>query len=115
MKMTSAAPSGKREIVADRKHDPFRAHELIKTFCDWDSVAVRTEAVYEAVFKSPQMELWERMKRTMQLEVLSAFRRVNEQLRNSDARQMPRFREEVAQRQEFDAFANWVQGGPRLR
>ncbi|KAJ7753738.1 transferase [Mycena metata] len=55
------------QIVAEGKHDPFRAHELIKTFYDWDSVAGRTEAVYEAVFKSPQMELWERMKRTMQL------------------------------------------------
>ncbi|KAJ7016575.1 transferase [Mycena alexandri] len=55
------------KIVTDGKHDPLRAHELIKTFYDWDSVAVRTEAVYEAVFRSPQMELWERMKRTMQL------------------------------------------------
>ncbi|KAJ7154666.1 transferase [Mycena filopes] len=55
------------QIVSAGKHDPFRAHELIKTFYDWDSVAERTEAVYEAVLVSPQMGLWERITRTMQL------------------------------------------------
>ncbi|KAG2003552.1 transferase [Coprinopsis cinerea AmutBmut pab1-1] len=55
------------EIVSAGKHDPFEAHERIKTFYDWDSVAVRTERVYDAVMKSPQMDLVERMQRTMGL------------------------------------------------
>ncbi|KAF7348567.1 Phosphatidylinositol N-acetylglucosaminyltransferase subunit A [Mycena venus] len=55
------------KIVSEGKHDPLLAHERIKTFYDWEQVAERTEAVYDAVLKSPQMELWERMQRTMQL------------------------------------------------
>ncbi|KAJ6572097.1 glycosyltransferase family 4 protein [Mycena capillaripes] len=55
------------KIVSEGKHDPLLAHERIKTFYDWDQIAERTEAVYDAVLKSPQMELWERMQRTMQL------------------------------------------------
>ncbi|KAF8217720.1 glycosyltransferase family 4 protein [Mycena galopus ATCC 62051] len=54
-------------IVSEGKHDPLHAHARIKTFYDWEQVAGRTEAVYEAVLASPQMELWERMQRTMQL------------------------------------------------
>ncbi|KAJ7034702.1 hypothetical protein C8F04DRAFT_1100699 [Mycena alexandri] len=41
-------------------------------------------------------------------EILYAFRRVNEQLRSGDRRQASLYNE-------FDAFADWVQGGPRLR
>ncbi|KAJ7150940.1 transferase [Mycena crocata] len=55
------------QIVSEGRHDPILAHERIKTFYDWDQVSERTEAVYDAVLKSPQMELWERMQRTMQL------------------------------------------------
>lgn len=45
-------------------------------------------------------------------EMLYAFRRVNEQLREGDVVQVLRFREELARREvyeEFDAFARWVQ------
>ncbi|KAG6888192.1 hypothetical protein C0995_009971 [Termitomyces sp. Mi166 len=54
-------------IVAAGKHDPQKAHERVKTFYNWEDVAARTEKVYDAVIKSPQMDLWERMRRTMQL------------------------------------------------
>ncbi|KAF8636358.1 hypothetical protein AX16_011009 [Volvariella volvacea WC 439] len=55
------------EIVKQGKHDPIKAHERIKTFYSWEDVACRTEKVYEAVMKSRQIELWERMQRTMEL------------------------------------------------
>ncbi|KAJ7636914.1 transferase [Roridomyces roridus] len=55
------------QIVSEGRHDPFRAHERVKAFYDWDQVAERTENVYDDVIKSPQMELWERIQRTMQL------------------------------------------------
>jgi phosphatidylinositol glycan class A protein len=50
-------------IVAAGKHDPLKAHERVKTFYNWEDVATRTETVYDAVMKSPQRELWERMQR----------------------------------------------------
>ncbi|KAG6810562.1 hypothetical protein H0H92_011316 [Tricholoma furcatifolium] len=50
-------------IVAAGKHDPQQAHERIRTFYNWEDIAVRTEKVYDAVMKSPQMELMERMQR----------------------------------------------------
>ncbi|CAA7270260.1 unnamed protein product [Cyclocybe aegerita] len=50
-------------IVTNGKHDPFRAHERIKTFYNWEDVATRTERVYEAVMQSRQMELMERIRR----------------------------------------------------
>ncbi|KAJ7098258.1 glycosyltransferase family 4 protein [Mycena epipterygia] len=55
------------QIVSEGKHDPLLAHERIKPLYNWNQIAERTEAVYDAVLKSPQMELWERMRRTMQL------------------------------------------------
>ncbi|KAG5635366.1 hypothetical protein H0H81_011541 [Sphagnurus paluster] len=55
------------DIVRAGKHDPQTAHERVKTFYNWEDVASRTEKVYDAVIKSPQMELWERMQRTMEL------------------------------------------------
>ncbi|KAI3598523.1 glycosyltransferase family 4 protein [Moniliophthora roreri] len=55
------------QLVSRGEHDPIRAHERIKTFYDWGQVAERTEKVYDAVMKSPQRDLWERMQRTMQL------------------------------------------------
>ncbi|CAK5275783.1 unnamed protein product [Mycena citricolor] len=54
-------------IVSEGKHDPLLAHERVKSFYSWDQVTERTEAVYDAVLCSPQMELWERIERTMQL------------------------------------------------
>lgn len=50
-------------IVGQGKHDPIRAHERIKTFYNWDDVACRTEKVYDAIMKSRQIELFERMQR----------------------------------------------------
>ncbi|KAJ3519930.1 hypothetical protein NMY22_g12973 [Coprinellus aureogranulatus] len=55
------------EFVSAGKHDPYVGHELIKEFYHWDHVTARTEKVYEAVMKSPQMELPERIVRTMGL------------------------------------------------
>ena len=46
-----------------RKHDPFQAHERIKTFYNWEEVTSRTEKVYDAVLKSRQMDLMERIQR----------------------------------------------------
>jgi len=55
------------KIVAAGKHDPIKAHERVKTFYDWRQIAARTERVYGAVMESRQMELMERIKRTMDL------------------------------------------------
>ena len=49
------------------RHDPARAHARIKTFYTWDDVAVRTERVYDAVLRSPQMDLTTRIRRTLAL------------------------------------------------
>jgi len=54
-------------IIAAGKHDPLKAHERVKGFYNWEDVAVRTEKVYTAVLTSRQMELWERIQRTMDL------------------------------------------------
>ncbi|KAF9450234.1 glycosyltransferase family 4 protein [Macrolepiota fuliginosa MF-IS2] len=54
-------------IVAAGKHDPMMAHERVKTFYDWQQVAKRTETVYNAVIQSRQIELMERIERTMDL------------------------------------------------
>ena len=50
-------------IVKMGKHDPFKAHERIKTFYNWEEVTSRTEKVYDAVLKSQQMDLMERIQR----------------------------------------------------
>ncbi|KXN91825.1 Phosphatidylinositol N-acetylglucosaminyltransferase gpi3 subunit [Leucoagaricus sp. SymC.cos] len=54
-------------IVAAGKHDPIKAHERVRTFYGWRQVAARTEKVYNAVMHSHQMELMERIERTMDL------------------------------------------------
>ncbi|KAJ6495404.1 transferase [Mycena sanguinolenta] len=54
-------------IVSAGQHDPHHAHARIKTFYDWEQVTARTEAVYAAVLASPQIDLPERMRRTMSL------------------------------------------------
>lgn len=53
------------QFVSAGKHDPFVGHELIKNFYHWDRVTARTEKVYEAVMKSPQMDLMERISRSV--------------------------------------------------
>jgi len=58
--------------------------------------------------------MWQQFDRRVDevFEMLYAFRRVNEQLRDTDTFQELRFREELARREvydEFDAFARWVQ------
>lgn len=45
------------------KHDPLQAHERIKTFYNWEEVTSRTEKVYDAVLKSRQIDLMERIQR----------------------------------------------------
>ncbi|PFH47715.1 glycosyltransferase family 4 protein [Amanita thiersii Skay4041] len=55
------------QIVSLGQHDPFHAHERVKTFYNWTQVATRTEVVYETVITSRQIDLWERMQRTMEL------------------------------------------------
>ncbi|KAJ7718692.1 glycosyltransferase family 4 protein [Mycena maculata] len=59
------------QIVSEGRHDPLRAHERIKTLYDWHQVTGRTEAVYDAVMASPQLDLSARMQRTMQLGVFA--------------------------------------------
>lgn len=54
-------------IVAAGKHNPIKAHERVKTFYDWRSVASRTEKVYTAVMQSSQMELMERIQRYVEI------------------------------------------------
>ena len=51
------------KIVRMGKHDPFQAHERIKTFYNWAEVTSRTEKVYDTVLKSRQMDLMERIQR----------------------------------------------------
>ncbi|KAF9527444.1 glycosyltransferase family 4 protein [Crepidotus variabilis] len=55
------------QVIKEGRHDPLRAHERIKTFYNWEDVAERTEVVYDAVLKTPQLELMERIERTMEL------------------------------------------------
>ncbi|KJA26835.1 glycosyltransferase family 4 protein [Hypholoma sublateritium FD-334 SS-4] len=54
-------------IVQTGRHDPVRAHARIKTFYTWDDVAARTERVYTAVLRTPQMDLMTRIRRTLDL------------------------------------------------
>ncbi|KAH6905311.1 transferase [Coprinopsis sp. MPI-PUGE-AT-0042] len=55
------------QLVQAGKHDPYEAHERVKTFYDWADVATRTEKVYDAVMASPQMDLMARMQRCASL------------------------------------------------
>ena len=50
-------------MIKNGKHDPFQAHERIKTFYNWEDVAIRTEHVYDAVLKTPQLGLMKRIER----------------------------------------------------
>ncbi|KAI0674567.1 transferase [Trametes maxima] len=53
------------ERVSAGKHDPFRAHELIKGFYDWKQVTRRTELVYESALNTPPYDFWTRLHRTL--------------------------------------------------
>ncbi|KAJ7054484.1 glycosyltransferase family 4 protein [Mycena amicta] len=55
------------QIVTEGRHDPLHAHQRVKQFYAWEDVGARTEAVYDAVIQSPQMDLPTRMLRTMAL------------------------------------------------
>jgi len=55
------------KIIQNGKHDPFQAHERIKMLYNWEEVAIRTEKVYDTVLRTRQMELMERIERTMSL------------------------------------------------
>jgi len=61
------------QVIKSGKHDPFRAHERIKTFYNWEDVAVRTERVYDAVLKTPQLGLMERIERFVKTEKFVSF------------------------------------------
>ena len=63
MKDVIRAISEAINIIKMGKHDPFQAHERIKTFYNWEEVTSRTEKVYDAVLKSRQMDLMERIQR----------------------------------------------------
>lgn len=52
------------DIVQNGLHDPIKAHERIKTFYNWEDVAIRTEKVYHTVLQSRQIELMERIRRS---------------------------------------------------
>ncbi|KAH9477452.1 Phosphatidylinositol N-acetylglucosaminyltransferase gpi3 subunit [Psilocybe cubensis] len=55
------------EIIQNGRHDPIQAHERIKQFYNWEDVAERTEKVYDTVLKTPQIDLMERIHRTMDI------------------------------------------------
>ena len=46
-------------------HDPHAAHERIKSFYDWGSVAARTLKVYDFALALPERDLWTRLKRSV--------------------------------------------------
>ncbi|KAH7924368.1 glycosyltransferase family 4 protein [Leucogyrophana mollusca] len=54
-------------LVSAGKHDPASAHARVRSFYDWTDVAARTERVYDAVLRTPPMDLGTRVRRTMQL------------------------------------------------
>ena len=54
-------------FVAAGKHDPLRAHELIKDFYAWSEITTRTEVVYESVMNTPPYDFWARMQRQVRL------------------------------------------------
>ncbi|KAF7318304.1 Glycosyltransferase family 4 protein [Mycena chlorophos] len=59
------------QTITTGQHDPLRAHERVKRFYAWEDVGGRTEAVYDAVIRSPQIDLFTRMRRTMELGVFA--------------------------------------------
>ena len=50
-------------IVSAGKHDPYRAHERMKGFYDWQEITRRTEIVYETVMASEPYDFWTRLNR----------------------------------------------------
>jgi phosphatidylinositol N-acetylglucosaminyltransferase subunit A len=51
------------EIVSEGRHDPFKAHNRVKSFYHWGDVTERTERVYNAVLASKPRVFWDRMQR----------------------------------------------------
>ncbi|PSR83377.1 hypothetical protein PHLCEN_2v5756 [Hermanssonia centrifuga] len=49
------------------KHDPQKAHDLIRGFYDWNQISERVERVYDAVFETKPYDFWTRMRRTLDL------------------------------------------------
>ena len=49
--------------IARGEHDPHSAHERIREFYDWTTIAERTEAVYRDVLATPPYSLWMRIQR----------------------------------------------------
>ena len=52
-------------IITQGRHDPIRAHERVKNFYDWSSVAERTEKVYVEAMNSEKVDRITRMKRSV--------------------------------------------------
>lgn len=50
-------------IVSEGRHDPIRAHERVRSFYNWESIAERTEKVYTAAMNTKPVDLLNRMKR----------------------------------------------------
>ncbi|PSR74360.1 hypothetical protein PHLCEN_2v9868 [Hermanssonia centrifuga] len=44
------------------KHDPQKAHDLIRGFYDWNQISERVERVYDAVFETKPYDFWTRMR-----------------------------------------------------
>ncbi|THH07552.1 hypothetical protein EW145_g3300 [Phellinidium pouzarii] len=57
--------------VGDGLHNPWRAHERIRSFYNWKNVAERTERVYAFAMNAEERDLWTRIKRTHALGVFA--------------------------------------------
>ncbi|KAI0727454.1 transferase [Fomitopsis betulina] len=55
------------DIVSNGQHDPVHAHDRVKEFYDWMSVAERTERVYGNVRHTRPRSFWVRLQRTLEL------------------------------------------------
>ncbi|KAF9653733.1 glycosyltransferase family 4 protein [Thelephora ganbajun] len=54
-------------MVCENQHDPTKAHDRISKFYSWEAVAERTEVVYQQVYSSPELHLWDRLQNTLRL------------------------------------------------
>lgn len=55
------------QLVSQGKHDAKNAHERVRKFYNWDSIAKRTEIVYFKVHSLPEIDLWNRLQSTIRL------------------------------------------------
>lgn len=51
------------KLVSKGKHDPMKAHERVKSFYSWNTIAKRTEVVYRKVHSLPELSLWDRLQK----------------------------------------------------